>query len=111
MHHCRPGCAGEFDRAQRTVRALERFGYGQGEFEEADFTTVPNFLSFSINSGWVDLMTSVLGVSFDEATTGSLRLTFVDVPVHYMGLAALCATKKATARPQDLRDLDNLPLA
>ena len=97
--------------ARRTVRALEHFGYGQGEFEEADFTTVPNFLSFSINSGWVDLMTSVLGVSFDEATTGSLRLTFADVPVHCMGLTALRATKKATARPQDLRDLDNLPLA
>lgn len=27
--------------ARRVVRALEQFGYDQGEFEEADFTAVP----------------------------------------------------------------------
>lgn len=95
--------------AQRIVRALERYGYGQGEFEELDFTTVPNFLSFAVGGGWVDLMTQVLGVSFEECLAGSLQLRFANVPVRYIGLAALRATKRATGRPQDLRDLDNLP--
>lgn len=95
--------------AGRVVRALGRFGYTQGEFEEADFTTVPHFLSFSSNGVWVDLMTSLLGVSFDEAISNALELTFGDVPVRYIGLAALRATKQATGRPQDLRDLENLP--
>ncbi len=95
--------------ARRVVRALEQFGYDQGEFEEADFTAVPNFLSFNSNGVWVDLMTDLLGVSFDEAVAGGLELTFADVPVRYIGLAALRATKKATGRPQDLRDLENLP--
>jgi hypothetical protein len=95
--------------AGRVVRALAHFGYTQGEFEEADFTTVPNFLSFSAGGVWIDLMTSVLGIGFEEAAADALELLFADVPVRYIGLAALRATKLATGRPQDLRDLENLP--
>ena len=95
--------------AERVVQALGRFGYTQGEFEETDFTTVPNFLSFSSNGVWIDLMTSVLGVSFAEAVADGLELTFADVPVRYISLAALRKTKQATGRPQDLRDMENLP--
>lgn len=54
-------------------------------------------------------MTDLPGVSFDEAVAGGLELTFADVPARYISLAALRATKKATGRPQDLRDLENLP--
>ena len=95
--------------AQRVVRALHRFGYVQGEFEEADFLRVPNFLSFAVNGGWVDLMTSLLGVGFEEAVADALDITFAGVPVRHISLAALRTTKQATGRPQDLRDLENLP--
>ena len=95
--------------ARRVVRALARFGYNSGEFEETDFTTVPNFLSFATNDVWVDLMTQVLGVSFEECAAGSLEIAFADVPVRYISLTALRRTKRATGRPQDLRDLENLP--
>ena len=54
-------------------------------------------------------MTSVLGIKFEEAAADALELLFADVPVRYIGLAALRATKLATGRPQDLRDLENLP--
>ncbi|WP_210517832.1 hypothetical protein [Hymenobacter terricola] len=97
--------------AQRVLRALERFGYVDGEFETADFTTTPNFLSFSSNGVWIDLMTQLLGVSFEECLTDSLQLQFGDVPVRYIGLAALRTAKRASGRPQDLRDLENLPEA
>ena len=95
--------------AQRILRALARYGYVAGEFEAVDFTTTPNFLSFSSNGVWVDLMTQLLGVSFEECLTDFLQLQFADVPVRYIGLVALRATKRASGRPQDLRDLDNLP--
>ncbi len=95
--------------ARRVVRALERFGYSEGEFEEADFTKVPNFLSFSSNGAWIDLMTDLLGVGFEAATADALEIAVTDVPVRYISLVALRAAKQATGRPQDLRDLENLP--
>jgi hypothetical protein len=97
--------------ARRVLRALEHYGYTQGEFEENDFLTTPNFLSFASNGVWIDLMTELLGVTFEECVAGCLDLTFSAVPVRYLGLAALRTAKRASGRPQDLRDLDNLPEA
>jgi hypothetical protein len=97
------------ENARRIVAALARLGYENGEFEEVDFTTVPNFLSFATGDVWIDLMTQVLGVSFDDCLSDSLEIQFADVPVRYIGLQALRETKRATGRPQDLRDLENLP--
>ncbi|MEJ7664935.1 MAG: hypothetical protein WKG07_38180 [Hymenobacter sp.] len=37
---------------------------------------------------WFDLMTQVLGVSFEECFADNLLLQFADVPVRYIGLAA-----------------------
>ena len=95
--------------ARRVVRALERFGYSEGEFEEADFTRVPNFLSFASDGAWIDIMTDLLGVTFEEATADTLEVNVAKVVVRYVSLPALRAAKKATGRPQDLTDLENLP--
>ena len=96
--------------ARRVVRALERFGYANGEFEKADFTKVPNFLSFSSNGAWIDLMMDLLGVRFAEAIADGLTVPVAGVPVRYIGLVALRLAKQAAGRPQDLRDLENLPV-
>ena len=95
--------------AERVVRALVRYGYTTGEFEAADFTTVPNFLSFSHHDVWIDLMTQIAGVSFEQCSTDALVTVSEGVPVRYISLAALRQSKAATARPQDLADLASLP--
>lgn len=95
--------------ARRIVRALARYGYAQGEFEEGDFTTVPNFLAFVHNGAWIDLLTQTPGVTFEECERDALVLVADNVPVRYVNLAALRQTKQATGRPIDLRDLENLP--
>ncbi|HET9502581.1 MAG TPA: DUF6036 family nucleotidyltransferase [Hymenobacter sp.] len=97
------------ENAARVVRALGRYGFVQGEFEEPDFTTTPNFLSFSRNEVWIDLMTQLLGVTFEECATDALLVEQSGVPVRYINLAALRKAKTATSRPQDLQDLANLP--
>lgn len=97
------------DNAARVVRALVRYGFVKGEFEEADFTTTPNFLSFSRNEVWIDLMTQLLGVTFAECATDALLVEIAGVPVRYINLVALRKAKAATSRPQDLQDLENLP--
>lgn len=99
------------DNARRAVRALGRYGFTQGEFAEADFMTVPNFLSFSRGDLWIDLLTEVRGVSFDECANNALVVQVEGLPVYYINLAALRKAKAATARPQDLLDLENLPPA
>ncbi len=95
--------------AGRILRALERFGYTNGEFERNDFTRVPNYLSFSRYDGWIDLLTFTLGVTFDECYKNRVVLDTEGVPVNFISLSDLIRNKQATGRPQDLRDLENLP--
>ena len=99
------------DNARRAVRALANYGFTQGEFEEADFLKLPNFLSFSRQDLWIDLLTQVEGASFEECAANTLLLETAGIPVRYINLAALRKIKAATNRPQDLQDLENLPPA
>jgi len=50
--------------AERLLRALYRYGYTDGEFELADFTAVPSYLSFNRYDEWIDIMTVTLGITF-----------------------------------------------
>ena len=95
--------------ARRVVRALVSYGFIHNEFEEADFTTTPNFLSFSRHEVWIDLMTQLAGVTFEECATDPLVVEMAGVPVRYLNLAALRKAKATTRRPQDIQDLENLP--
>ena len=51
------------------------------EFEELDFVTTPNFLSFSKNNSGIDLMTELLGVTFEECAADVLLVEVAGVSV------------------------------
>ncbi len=97
------------ENAERLLRALYRYGYTDGEFELADFTTVPSYLSFNRYDEWIDIMTVTLGITFDECYTNRVILTINGIATNVISLPDLIRNKQALARPQDLQDLDNLP--
>ena len=96
------------ENAIKIVHALEKFGYTDGEFEVADFTLVPNFLSFSRYDGWIDLMTFTVGVTFDECYQNRIELELDGTKIKFINLPELIKNKIALGRPQDLQDLENL---
>lgn len=97
------------ENAQRLVRALTRYGFTNEEFVPEDFTKVPSYLSFSRYDGWIDIMNFTLGVTFDECYRNRSVFTVQNVPVSFISLPDLIRNKRATGRPQDMRDLENLP--
>ncbi|KAA0989983.1 DUF6036 family nucleotidyltransferase [Dyadobacter aurulentus] len=96
------------ENAQRLLRALHRFGYTNDEFEESDFTKVPNYLCFSRYDNRIDLMTGTKGVTFEECYANRKVLQIRNTSVNFIGLRQLIENKKAVGRPQDLRDIENL---
>jgi len=56
----------------------------------------------------IDLLTSITGVSWVEASAGSEDGFYGDVPVSYLGKRELIANKRATGRKKDLDDLEAL---
>ncbi len=97
------------ENAERIMKALERYGFTNNEFEPEDFTKIPSFLSFSRYDGWIDLMNFTLGVTFEECYKNRSIFTVQGVPVNFISLPDLIRNKRATGRQQDMRDLENLP--
>lgn len=53
----------------------------------------------------IDIITSIDGVTFEQAWNTRVPSTYGGIPAWYIGRTELIANKKAAARPQDLADL------
>ena len=56
----------------------------------------------------VDLVTSITGVSWEEADTNKERGVYGDVSVFFIGRRQLVQNKRSTGRQKDLADLEAL---
>lgn len=98
------------ENAQRVRRATQRFGCQPDESEVANLVQAAQYFSFARGDEWFDVMTSLAGVTFDECYRPH-RVVVGGVPVRFISLQALRASKRAASRPKDLLDLENLPPA
>jgi len=91
--------------AERMAEVLRAFGF-PGLAREADKFTEPDRMATLGNPPLrVDLMTTIDGVTFEEAWAGRLVADFGPFEVGFLGRAQLIATKRASGRPKDLADL------
>ena len=56
----------------------------------------------------IDLITSITGVSWDEAWVGRVAGRYGDTPVYYIGREQFVTNKRATGRTKDVADLEVL---
>jgi hypothetical protein len=96
------------DNAARAIRALVRFGAPLGDLRAADLSAEGTVFQIGIAPHRVDVITSIDGVTFDEAWT---RRTTTDVEgqtISVIGREDLIRNKRATGRPRDRADADRL---
>jgi hypothetical protein len=96
--------------AHRATLALARFGapldtLGIGP---ADFTRSDQVVQLGLPPFRVDLLTSISGVTFDDAWADRLGGTLFAVDVDFLGKASFIRNKLACGRPKDLQDLRSL---
>lgn len=56
----------------------------------------------------IDVMTSITGVTFEEAWPGRITAEFGAHSVPFLGMKDLVANKRASGRPKDLLDIELL---
>lgn len=71
-----------------------------------DFAAEGNVYQMGLPPRRIDIMTSVSGVSFDEANAEAIEGKLGYVTVRFIGKAALARNKRAAGRPKDLVDAD-----
>ena len=114
--HGAPRATGDLDilvkpdpeNAQRLVDALAEFGFASLGLTVEDFTKPEQVVQMGVPPIRVDLITSLTGVSWEEAVSGRAAGTYGDLPVHYIGRDQFVANKRATGRQKDLADIEAL---
>jgi hypothetical protein len=115
-YHGAPRSTGDLDilvrptqnNAQRIIKALEDFGFGGVGLTYADFTGPDAVVQLGVAPVRVDIVTSLTGVSWEEAAEGRAQGKYGHVVVHFLGKKELIRNKQALGRKKDLADLEAL---
>jgi hypothetical protein len=111
--HGRPRYTGDLDilvrptpdNARLLLALLNQFGFEQSGFKETDFLQPEQIIQLGRAPSRIDLLTSISGVSTNEAFASKISAILDGVPVFILGKDALIRNKRAVGRPQDLADL------
>jgi len=96
------------DNAGRIIKALDSFGFGSSGLKASDFQQPDQVVQLGVPPVRVDLITSITGVSWQQADDGKVAGKYGDVDVHYLGIRQYADNKRATGRKKDLADLEAL---
>lgn len=96
------------ENAAKLVGLLNQFGFADSGFKESDFTEPEQTIQLGRAPNRIDLLTSISGVTTDDAFATKISAMLDGIPVFILGKDALIRNKRAVGRPQDLADLDAL---
>lgn len=96
------------DNAHRILAALEAFGFASSGLTPRDFVGPDQVVQLGVPPVRIDLLTSLTGVSWDEAFAGRAAGLYSGSPAFYIGRGQFIANKRATGRKKDLADIEAL---
>ena len=96
------------ENGKRIVQALNDFGFGSLDLSEQDFVEEGNIIQLGYEPVRVDIITSIKGVTFDQAWPNKTLGNYGKEKVFFIGLKELIRNKEKAARKQDMVDLDLL---
>ena len=94
--------------AKAVFDALKEFGAPLAGLTENDFAEPGYFYQMGNPPLRVDIMMDIPGVDFEQAWQRRHTVNIDGTPAHFIAKEDLIASKLATGRPQDLRDVESL---
>ena len=115
-HHGIPRYTGDLDvlvrncpeNARRLELALTGFGLSALGLKAADFVDSYSVIQLGVAPFRIDILTSLTGVSFDQAWANRVETVVGETRVNFLGRNELIRSKKLTGRAQDRADLEAL---
>jgi hypothetical protein len=96
------------ENAQRVLDALIDFGFEFSNLAVDDFCTPNRVVQLGVPPVRIDMITSISGVSWEEANESKAQGVYGDVPVYFIGRKQYLANKRASGRKKDLADIEAL---
>ncbi len=115
-HHGFPRYAGDLavlvgntpGNSKRVEAALAAFGLAGLGLKAADFDESYRVIQLGVAPNRIDLLTSITGVTFQDAWADRIEAVVDGVPVNFISRQALIRNKRLTGRAQDKADLEAL---
>lgn len=98
------------ENAKNVFKALASFGAPLENLDiaEEDFADYKGVVQIGVPPNRIDILTSISGVSFDEASSDCPRFQLERRTIKVIGINALLKNKRAAGRVQDLLDVKAL---
>ena len=93
------------ENARRALAALRRFGAPLADLGERDLTTPGTVFQIGVAPRRIDLLTSIDGVTFDDAWRSRLETELEGLRVPVLSREDFVRNKRALGRPKDLADI------
>ncbi len=94
--------------AELIMKALDKFGFGSVGLTVDDFENRNKVVQLGVQPVRIDIITSISGVSWKDASLSCVDGKYGDLPVKYIGLEKFIINKRKTGRKRDLADLEAL---
>lgn len=94
--------------AQRVLDVLKAFGFGDLGIHVEDLTAQDKVVQLGRPPNRIDLLTTISGVTFQEAWTTRIAGFLGEHRVNFIGLDTLIQNKRASGREKDLLDVKTL---
>lgn len=91
--------------ARKLRQALVDFGFGNVAPTEAELARPHKVFMLGRKPWRIDILTSIDGVSFEQAWKSRVKANFVCTPLHVIGRAMLIKNKRAAGRDKDVADV------
>jgi hypothetical protein len=94
--------------ARKVEEVIRHFGFEATGLTAQDFLKPDSIVQLGVVPNRIDIITSLDGVTFDEAWAGRIEAALDGVPVHFLSRDLLIRNKRATGRARDLADADEI---
>lgn len=117
IHHSRPRYTGDLDlwidaslgNASRVVTVLQEFGFPPDAVSTEMITDSKKIIRMGFEPMRLELFTSIPGIDFGACYDRRDLVEIGRMMVPFISLEDLKINKRASARPKDLQDLEELP--
>ena len=96
------------ENAANLMRALTKFGAPLHDISEADLSSEGVVFQIGNSPRRIDIITNISGIKFEQAYANKTTISIEGIEVPVISLEDLIANKRASARTQDLADVEKL---
>jgi predicted nucleotidyltransferase len=98
----------EPENAKRILRVFEDFGFGDLGLTEKDFLQEDFVIEVGREPRKIQILTGIDGVTFSECYESRLEIDYEGLRLKLIGKSDLIRNKRASGRPKDIIDLQEL---